>query len=133
MSDGDPKPGVYRPFVAARAPGGRPDQKPTFRVLVHRQYLDLWNSLVDQVSIASAKQFWDHVPMTPGMPPAVGTSTVLRGKHHRGKWPGYSQTIHYEISGAGRIEYQYASSTTEGTKGDVHAVAKILTIDPTSH
>lgn len=130
---GDPRPGAYRPFVSARAPGGRPDKKPAFRVLVHRQYLGMWNSLVDQVGLTSAQQFWHHVSNTPGAPPAVGTSTVLRGKHHRARWPGYSQTIHYEISGAGRIDYQYASSTKEGVNGDGHAVVKILTIDFTSH
>jgi hypothetical protein len=133
MADRDPKPGAYRPFVPARAPGGRPDQKPAFRVLVHRQYLDAWNSLADNVGHTSARQFWDHVSMTPGFPPSVGTSTVLRGKHHRAKWPEYSQTIHYEISGAGRIDYQYASASKEGSRRDPHAVVKILTIDLTSH
>jgi hypothetical protein len=133
MGDDEPKPGAYRPFVAARAPGGRPSEKPIFRVLVHRQYLDIWHSIPDRVGLTSAKQFWDHVSTTPGAPPSVGTSTVLRGKHHKAKWPGYSQTIHYEISGAGRIDYQYASATAEGAKGDVHAVVKILTIDLNSH
>ncbi|MDN5860053.1 MAG: hypothetical protein L0H84_15670 [Pseudonocardia sp.] len=113
MSEPDPKPDAYRPFVAARAPGGRPDD--------------------DVVGMTNARQFWNHVSQTPGQPPAVGTSTVLRGKHHRAKWIGYSRTIHYEISGAGRIDYQYCPATTEGTRGDPHPVAKILTIDLTSH
>lgn len=133
MPPPDPKPGAYRPYVAARRPGGRPGEPPRFRVLVHRQYLDLWNSLADRVGKESAQQFWDHVARNPGQPPAVGTSTVLRGKHHGPKWPGYSRTIHYEISGAGRIDYQYASSTSEGDAGDPHSVVKILTIDLGSH
>jgi len=133
MADPDPKPGGYRPFVAARAPGGRPDSKPVYRVLVHRQYVDVWNSLVDVVGLTSGRQFWDHVSKTPAQPPSVGSSTVLRGKHHGPKWEGYSRTIHYEISGAGRIDYQYCSETTEGVLGDKHAVVKILTIDLTSH
>ncbi|AEH10268.1 MULTISPECIES: hypothetical protein [Protofrankia] len=57
----------------------------------------------------------------------------MPGKHHGPKWDGYSRTIHYEISGAGRIDYQYCSATTEGADGDAHAVVKILTIDLTSH
>jgi len=102
-------------------------------VLVHRQYLDVWNSLVERVGLDSARQFWDHVAHSPGQPPAVGTSTVLKGKHHGPKWPGYSRTIHFEISGAGRIDYQYATATTEGAAGDVHAVVKIMTIELGSH
>ncbi|WP_157106220.1 hypothetical protein [Nocardia sienata] len=132
-SERDPQPGAYRPFVAARAPGGRPPTEPAYRVLVHRQYLDAWNSLADRVGITSARQFWEHVSCTPGTPPAVGTSTVLRGKHHGPKWEGYSRTIHYEISGAGRIDYQYCNATTEGDRGDPHPVVKILTIDLGSH
>lgn len=57
----------------------------------------------------------------------------MKGKHHAAKWPGYSRTIHYEISGAGRIDYQYAEKTTEGALGDVHSVVKILSIDLGSH
>lgn len=133
MPESDPKPGAYRPYVSARSPGRRPDEAPAFRVLVHRQFLDAWNGLADAVGLTAAKQFWNHVSQTPGAPPFVGSSTVLRGKHHRGKWPGYSQTIHYEISGAGRIDYQYASATSEGIEGDTHAVVKILTIDLGSH
>jgi len=133
MPEGDPKPGAYRPFVAARSPGGHPGSKPVYRILVHRQYLDVWSSLVEVVGLKSARQFWDHVSTTPGQPPSVGTSTVLRGKHHGPKWPGYSRTIHYEVSGAGRINYQYAPATIEGKRGDPHHVVKILTIDLTSH
>ncbi|MEV0075550.1 hypothetical protein AB0H58_03980 [Nocardia neocaledoniensis] len=133
MTDRDPEPGAYRPFVAARSPGGRPAVKPRYRVLVHRQYLDAWNGLADRVGMTSAQQFWAHVSSTPGTPPSVGTSTVLRGKHHGPKWAGYSRTIHYEISGAGRIDYQYCNDTTEGDRGDAHSIVKILTIDLGSH
>jgi hypothetical protein len=57
----------------------------------------------------------------------------MKGKHNGPKWPGYSKTIHYEISGAGRIDYQYNSASTEGAENDVHGVVKILTIDLGSH
>jgi hypothetical protein len=129
----DPQPGAYRPLVSARSPGGRPIDAPAYRVLVHRQYLDEWNSLVDWVGRTAARQFWDHVSQTPGLPPKVGSSAMLRGKHHGPKWADYSRTIHYEISGAGRIDYQYADATAEGAHGDAHAVVKILTIDFSSH
>jgi len=76
----DPAPGAYRPHVAARRPGGRPAVKPVFRVLVHRQFLGIWNELPSRVGLANAQQFWDHVAMTPGQPPKVGTSSVMKGK-----------------------------------------------------
>jgi hypothetical protein len=104
-----------------------------FRVLVHRQYLGIWNELPCRVGLANAQQFWDHVAMTPGQPPKVGTSSVMKGKHAAAKWPGYSKTIHYEITGAGRIDYQFNPAATEGGRGDPHGVVKILTIDLGSH
>lgn len=102
-------------------------------MLVHREFLEAWKSLADRVGLANAQQFWDHVAHTPGQPPRVGTSSVMKGKHNGPKWPGYSKTIHYEITGAGRIDYQYADATTEGGRGDAHAVVKILAIDLGSH
>jgi hypothetical protein len=129
----DPKPGAYRPFVSARRPGSSPGAKPRFRVLVHRQYLDIWNSLPEQVGLESAQQFWDHVAFTADQHPSVGSSSVMKGKHNAAKWAGYSKTIHYEISGAGRLDYQYNANSSEGTKGDTHGVAKIMTIDLSSH
>ncbi len=129
----DPKPGAYRPYVAARSPGGRPDQAPTYRVVVHRQYLDEWNSLVERVGLESAQQFYAHVSLTPGSHPKVGTSGYLRGKAAKPKWDGYSRTIHYEISGAGRIDYQWTNEEAGGADGDRHPVVRILTIDLNSH
>ena len=129
----DPAPGAYRPHVAARRPGGRPSARPAFRVLVHRQYLSIWNGLPGRVGLANVQQFRDHVAMTPGQPPKAGTSSVMKGKHAVPKWPGYSKTIHYEITGARRIDYQFNPSATEGPRGDPYGVVKILTIDLGSH
>lgn len=129
----DPVPGAYRPQVAARRPGGPPAVRPVFRVLVYRRYLGLWNQLPGRVGLANAQQFWDHVAMTPGQPPKVGTSSVMKGKHAAPKWPGYSKTIHYEITSAGRIDYQFNPAATEGARADPHGVVKILTIDLGSH
>jgi len=100
---------------------------------VHRQFLGIWNELPSRVGLVNAQQFWDHVAMTPGEPPEVGTSSVMKGKHAAPKWPGYSKTIHYEITGAGRIDYQFNPAATEGRRGDPHGVVKILTIDLGSH
>ena len=129
----NPAPGAYRPHVAARRPGGRHAIRPAFRVLVHHKYLAVWNELPDRVGLANAQQFWDHVAMTPGQPPKVGTSSIMKGKHNVPKWPGYSKTIHYEITGAARIDYQYNRTATEGTHGDPHGVVKIMSIDLGSH
>ena len=124
---------AYKPYVPAIRPGSSPGKKPIYRVLVHRQYKEVWGELVSRVGLGNAQQFWDHVAMTPGKQPKIGSSTVMKGKHNEGKWPGYSKTIHYEISGAGRIDYQYNSSSNEGSNKDPHGVVKILTIDLSSH
>ena len=102
-------------------------------MLVHRQYLEVWNNPAERIGLENAQQFWDHVALTPGEHPRIGTSSVMKGKHNGPKWPGYSKTIHYEISGAGRIDYQYNPASTEGAQRDVNGVVKILTVDLGSH
>jgi hypothetical protein len=126
-------PEAYRPFVPARRPGGSPAEKPRYRVLVHRQYLELWNQLVERVGLTNARQFYDYAANNPGQPPAVGTTSVLTGKAGRPKIEGNSRTIHYEISGAGRIDFQYNDAYRGGTQGDPHPVVFVLTIDLGSH
>lgn len=126
-------PRAYQPFLPARRPGTRPVTAPRYRVLVHRRFLDVWTDIVERVGLESAQQFWDHVAHTPGSIPTVGTSTVLKGTAGRPRAPGFSRTIHYEISGAGRIDYQYADRHTTRSGGDEHAVVFILTIDLGSH
>jgi len=100
---------------------------------VHRQYADAWNQLAQRVGIEAAQQFWDHMANTPGAFPAVGTSSILRGKAGQPKAPGFSRTIHYEISGAGRINYQFCNDYRTHLGGDPHPVVFILTIDLDSH
>jgi len=95
--------------VPARSPGGRPKTAPVYRVLVHHQYLHAWG------------------------PPSVGTSCVLKGKAGEPHKKGYSKTVHYEISGAGRINYLCSNTATDGERGDHHRVIKILTFDLDSH
>jgi hypothetical protein len=126
-------PGAYQPFEPAERPGGKPAERPLYRVLVHRQYHDLWDQLVDRVGLANAQQFYDHVSRTPGQPPKIGTSTILKGRAGRPRAAGFSSTCHYEISGAGRIDYQYCNDYRGGAEGDPHPVVFILTIDLSSH
>ena len=38
-------PRAYQPFEPTRRPGGKPPRKPRYRVLVHRQYEELWDAL----------------------------------------------------------------------------------------
>jgi hypothetical protein len=78
---------LLAPIARTWLPDGpvvRPRVRPVFRVLVHHKYLAVWNELADTVGLSNARQFWDHV-----------------GKHNAPKWPGYSKTIHYEITGPG--------------------------------
>ena len=92
-----------------------------------------WSSLAERVGLENAQQFWDHVAFTPGSPPKVGSSSVMRGKHAAPKAPGFSKTVHYEITGAGRIDYQWNAAYTHGASGDPHGVVWILTIELGSH
>jgi hypothetical protein len=122
-----------RPYSPARRPGGRPSRKPRYRVLVHRQYRRLWDALIERVGLQSAQQFYDYVANMPGQPPSVGTTTVLMGRAALPTGPGFSRTIHYEISGAGRINFQFNDAYSEGARGDPHPIVRILTIDLGSH
>lgn len=123
----------YAPFVPARRPGGRPPERPRYRVLVHRAFARDWDALPTRVGVRSAQEFYDHVSVSPGRPPDINRTTVLRGRAGRPVLPGCSRTIHYEISGAGRIDYQYADEFRGGRIGDAHGVVLILTIDLGSH
>jgi len=125
-------PGSYSPYGPARRPGGKPAAAPEYRVLVHRKFAAQWDELVGRVGVRSAQQFWDHVAYTPGQPPVVNSACKLRGKAAKPKATGFSSTYHYEISGAGRIDYQYNGEYV-GERGDPHGVVWILTVDLGSH
>lgn len=125
--------GAYRPFQPARRPGGKPAARPRYRVLVHRRFAQAWGELPDRVGLASARQFYDHVAATPGQPAPINRTGVLRGRAGEPMAPGFSRTIHYEISGAGRIDYQYHDSYIDGAHGDPHPVVFIRSINLSSH
>ena len=128
----NPKPSAYRPFVSARAPKGRPVAAPAWRLLVHRQYAGAWQDLADRAGLENAQQFYDHITQTPDQHPKVGTSGMLRGNHNKGK-NGWSRRVHYEITGAGRIDYEYHATYKTSVDGDEHAVVRILVINLSSH
>lgn len=123
----------YQPFVPARRPGGRPDEKPRFRVLVHHKFAEAWNGLPGAVGLESAQQFYEHVSQTPGEIPQVNSSTILKGKAGKPKMPGFSRTVHYEISGAGRVDYQWNSEYQNHEEDEPHPVVLILSISLGSH
>jgi hypothetical protein len=125
--------GAYQPYRPARRPGGRPEAKPRYRVLVHRKFAELWQALPQRVGVTSVQQFYDHVAHTPGQPAAINRTGVLRGKAGEPMGPGFSRTIHYEISGAGRIDYQYHDAYPDGAHGDPHPVVFIRAINLSSH
>lgn len=100
---------------------------------MHRHFLDRWHQLPARVGLENAQLFYDYVAQAPGQPPTVGRTTILAGKAGLPKAEGFSRTIHFAISGAGRINYQYNDSFTGGAQGDPHPVVFILTIELSSH
>lgn len=124
---------AYRPLRPARRPGGRPPRTPQWRVLVHRQYKHYFDQLVARVGLQSAQRLWDYLATSPDQGPAVGATTILRGRAGKPKGPGWSRTIHYELSSMARVNFQYNSEYKTDPDGDEHAVVAILTIDYSSH
>ncbi|MEY9875982.1 hypothetical protein ABH931_005489 [Streptacidiphilus sp. MAP12-33] len=124
---------AYDPHEPARRPGGKPDEQPKYRVLVHRRFKRLYEQLADRVGLQQAQQFWDHVSHDPGNPAPVASTCILRGKAGKPQGPGWSRTTHYEVSGAARIDYQFNDEYRVEADGDAHRVVAILTINYSSH
>ena len=125
--------GKYEPMEPARRPGGKPDEKSVYRVLIHRRYADAWSQIVERVGLQQAQQFWDHVSHSPGVKTALADTCFLRGKAGRPQKEGFSKTIHYELSSMARINYQYCNSYKTSPDSDPHPVVFILTVDYSSH
>ena len=124
---------AYDPMVPAKRPGGKPKEKPKYRVLVHRKYGSAWEQIVDRAGLQQARQFWDHVSNTPGVKDAIANTCYLRGKAGAQKAKGFSKTIHYELTSKARINYQYCNNYQTEPGGDQHGVVFILSIDYSSH
>jgi hypothetical protein len=125
--------GAYLPYVPAKRPTASPSDKPLYRVLVHRKFKNHWDELVERVGETAAAQFWDHVAHTPGQKPPIASTTILKGKAGDPIDSGWSRTYHYEISGAGRIDYQFHNDFQTTSGGDKHKIVAIMTINYSSH
>jgi len=124
---------AYDPLAPARRPGGRPDGKPKYRVLVHKRFRNHYDQLVAMVGLQQAQQFWDHVSASPGAPCPVASTRPLKGKAGKPNGPGWSRTVHYEVTGSARIDYQFNDNYSTSADGDRHPVVAILTINFSSH
>jgi hypothetical protein len=124
---------AYQPLEPAKRPGSHPTLAPLYRVLVHRQFHKHYEELVERVGIQQAQQLWDHLSQSPGSPTALASTSFLKGKPGRPQGPGWSKTIHYELSSMARVNYQFHNSYTTTRQGDEHRVVAILTINYSSH
>lgn len=122
-----------RPLGPARRPGGRPPEAPAYRVLVHRKFLTKWEQVVTRVGLQQAQELWDHLAQHPARAPSTGRSCFLRGKAGKPQAPGWSRTIHYELSSMARVDYQYNDAYRTSPGGDPHPVVAILTVNCSSH
>ncbi|TFD45386.1 hypothetical protein E3T55_18805 [Cryobacterium frigoriphilum] len=102
-------------------------------MLVHRQFRDHWAELAARVGLQQAQQFWDHVSHNPGQRDPIAQITILKGKAGKSMGPNWSRTYHYEVSGAGRIDYQFNEAFKTSPSGDAHRVVAIRTISFGSH
>ena len=124
---------AYQPFVPARRPGGKPGEAPEYRVLVHRKFLDKWAQLADRVGTAGAQELWDHLAWSPGTGAPTASTCILRGKAGLPQGPGWSRTVHYEVSSMARVNSQYHDGFKTSEDGDEHKVVAVLSVDFSSH
>jgi len=125
--------GAYRPYLPATRPGRRPSERPGYRVLIHRQFKNHYEQLPSRIGLEQAQRFWDHLATSPGVMPATAGSCILKGRAGQPSGPGWSRTVHYELSSMARANYQYNDAYTGGALGDPHPVVRILTLDFSSH
>lgn len=98
-----------------------------------RRYADLYSRMADAVGMQQAQKFWDHIAATPNEWPRPGNSCILRGRAGLPQGPGWSRTIHYELSSMARVDYQYHNEYKTSEDGDPHPVVAILTVSYSSH
>lgn len=127
-----PPVGAYDPLITTGRPGGKPDKQPRFRVLINKSDWKRWVDMVGKVGAGSAQRLWDHLAYRADQPPEVGTVTRLKGGHMKGTG-GWSDVHHYEVSGAGRVDFQFHKEFTGGETGEPHAVVQIIRISMSSH
>lgn len=123
---------AYSPYAPARRPGGKPGEKPNYRVLIHHKYLDRWDALVERVGLANAQRAWDHLAMQPGSPPLIGQCSKMRGMAKHAK-DGWSHIYHYEASSMARIDYQFHPGIQVSEGMEACPVVRILRLELGSH
>jgi hypothetical protein len=126
-------PSAYDPLQPAQRPGSGPNDAPLYRVLVDKRFRHHYKQLVERVGLQQAQQLWDFLASTPGGKSAIASTTVLKGKAGAAKGPGWSRTVHYEVTGSARVDYQFHNSYKTKANGDEHCVVAILTISFGSH
>jgi hypothetical protein len=124
---------AYDPLGPARRPGPKPTKAPRYRVLVHKRFRHHYDELVGRVGLQQASQLWDHLAMNPGNTSATAATCYLRGRAGKPQGPGWSRTIHYEVTSSARVDYQYHDAYCTRAGGDPHRVVAILTISYSSH
>lgn len=103
-------------------------EKPAWRVLVHHKFLPQWNELVSRTGEANARELWNHLTRSPDRPPQLGCVTKMKGRP-KGSRPVW----HYELTGAGRIDYYVVPDHRTPGGGDPHPCVFIIGIDYGSH
>ena len=57
----------------------------------------------------------------------------MKGRQAAALQDGSSRVYHYEVSGAGRVDYRYNPKCKTSPDGDEHAVVYVISIDLSSH
>ena len=123
---------AYDPYITIASPGGKPVTKPRFRVLLSKSLWKQWENFVALAGDQNIQQLCNHLAYRPDQLPLLGSVTRLKGGHMRGK-EGWSDVHHHEVTGAGRINYQFHPDYEGGAKSEKHAIVKVTSIDMSSH
>jgi hypothetical protein len=125
---------AYSPFVPAKRPGGRPESKPEYRILVHKRFLNKWEEIAERIGLEQAKKLYDSISSSPWKFPDGVNGGILKGKSGKPESEGFSRTHHWRVPGsATRVDYQYHNEFTQPPLKDPHKIVKIININYSSH
>lgn len=96
--------------------------------MVHRQLAERWDELVPRAGVASAHQLWEYLTTQPDRPSPYGCVSPWRGQKK-----GQTQTWHYEVSGAGRVDFQIDAAHVATPGRPPHPTVFIVGISYSSH
>ncbi len=100
---------------------------------MHRKHARAWAELADRFGERNADELWDHLTSRPNRPPRLGTVTPMKGKLGKPLADGTSGVFHYEISGAGRVDYRFHPAYRTSPDRAAHPTVFIVSIDHRSH